>query len=528
MRFGYKLLVLLLVSLFLVSSAQAAVIAGVTLFHGDNFTSSIGGTFMLYGSSPYTKYNAATDNLELFYKSIIISSTIDDSVTIRNGTCESTKKYVYCYKASTIDVANSRTYRYGDYLQPMMTVTIESIPSPIAQVTFTRESSLSAYCGDLVTVPIMATNSGGIDTNITYTEFLPFNTVIMSTEKGRVDGNIITFKDTVIKGTSRNYSYVMLNSDCEPKNWSATYTFTTYNDTLSRNLTNLNLVVPSSYQIETTLSKNRTNNPKDTIVYTWTINNTHPSSNLGLDISLSVPGAIITEDSKNLLQSKDTYKYVGILPVNSKTTLYLEFHEPNYGEYLAHTNGLISIGNHVDTYTSNKTLQVLPAKVETYLTINITTNTSLYVGVWVKNYDITRKYYYIYGILKGLGEDEPFYANGIDPDANIRIANKFYNTTGMGVKEITFVFDGIYRDIDSIEHPIHSEQKVLLNTPQALQPNATGSNIIAQPPIPTVTKVTTPVAKAGNTTTNSTVVPKKDFITRVIEGLSKFLQSIFG
>jgi hypothetical protein len=533
MRVG-KLFILLLLSIFLVSSVQAAVIVGTTVFHGDNFTSSIGGTFMLYGVSPYTKYNNATDELELYYKNIVISSTIDDTVTIKNNTCESTKKYTYCFKSSKIDMTNSRTFMMGDYLQPQMTITIESIPSPITTLTINRATSINSYCGEEILIPINITNGGTTDTNITYTETLPFNTVIISTEKGRVDGNIITFKDTILEGKSKNYSYVMVNSDCESKKWNATYTFTTYNDTLSRNITNLNITAQNVYLINESLSKNKTNTPSNDVTYTILINNTHPSLNIGLDLSLAIPDAIITETSRDLIQTQGMYKYVGTLSVRDSIILYIKFHEPDYGTYVVYNNATININNHVDQYNSNSTIQVLPAKVETYIDINTSKNNSLLVNIWAKNYDFTEKYYYIYGILKGFGEDEPFYVNGINPDSIVSIANKSYNTTGMGIKEINLVFDGVYRDKNSIEHPIYVEQKVFLNSPQASQPTATRNTTIASsnnssnPVTSTDPQITTLPSVTNNDSSNATKVDKKDFITRFIESLSEFLQSIFG
>lgn len=529
MRFVGKLLLGILLSLILVSSVQAAVIAGVKVFHGGNFTSSIGGIFMLYGLEPYTKYNNNTDNLELYYKRVVVSSTIDDTVNIRNGTCEFTNKYKYCYKSSTIDVNNPKTYAMGEYVQPMMSITIESIPSPIATVVLTRNTSMKFYCGELITIPILIKNSGTLDTNITYTETLPFNTLVTTTDKGKVDGNVITFKDIIVNNASRNYSYVMTNFDCKSKNWTAKYSFTTYNETISRNLTNLSIIVQDAYKTNISLSVNKTNNPNAGITYTWIINNTHPTLPLGLDISLSIPGAIINDASKDLVRIGERNRYVGTLPVGSMLKLYITFHEPDYGEYIVYANGTVSITNHVMDYNSSKTLQVLPAIVDTYLEMNTTKNNSLYVSLWAKNYDVTEKYYYIYGVLKGIGEEEPIYANGINPDSTLLVTKKFYNTTGMGVKEINMVFEGIYRDKNSIEHPIHAEQLVMINSPKAIQVNVTTKTTLINKTTPATSKTTTKGTTSKNATgTGEPEVEKKDFITKVLEGLSNFLQSIFG
>jgi len=545
MRCVDKLLLGLILSLILISSVHAAVIAGVKVFHGGNFTSSIGGIFMAYGIDPYTVYNNNTDNLELYYRSVIISSTIDDTVNVRNGSCKSTKMYTYCYKGSMIDANNPKTYTSEEYLQPTMSITIESIPSPIATVILTRNTIMKVYCGELITVPITIKNSGTLSTNITYTETLPFNTLITTTDKGNVDGNIITFRDIVPDNTSRNYSYVMTNFDCISKNWTAKYTFTTYNETITRNLTNLSIVVQDAYRansslsldkINSSLSINKTNNPDADVTYTWTITNLHPSIPLGLDISMGVPGAIITGASTELVRTGERSRYVGKLQVGNTLKLYLKFHEPDYGNYTVYTDGTVSINDHILNYTSNKMLNVLPSIVEAYMDVNTTKNNSLYVDVWAKNYDVTEKYYYIYGVIKGIGDEEPIYANSINPDSTILVAQKFYNTTGMGVKEINMAFDGIYRDKDSIEHPIHAEQlSIIINSPKIIHANATTNTTSANKTSTTSTtsnsKTSTTGATSKNTNTTGTgepAVKKKDFITRVIEGLSNFLQSIFG
>jgi len=522
MKVVYKLLLVLILSLVVVSSVEAAVIAGVKVFHGGNFSSSIGGTFMLFGIEPYTVYNNDTDNLELYYKRVIVSSTIDDTVTIRNGTCESTKKYIYCFKGSTIDANNPKTYSVGDYLQSMITLTIESLPSPVSTVVITRNISMKVYCGELIPISISVNNTGTIAINITYAEVLPFNTLATTANIGVVDGNTITFKGIVPSNATQNFSYVMTNFDCKSKNWTAKYTFTTYNDTITRNISNIGIVVLDAYNITSFLSRNQTNSPVSDITYTWIINNSHPSIPLGLDISLNIPGAIITDAYKDIVSTTDRNRYVGVLPVRSSLKLYVTFHEPDYGNYTAYTNGTISIDNHLIQYNSSKTFQVLPAIVDTYLEINSTKNNSLYVSLWAQNYDVTEKYYYIYGVLKGIGADEPIYANGIDPDSTLLVAKQFYNTTGMGVKEINMVFDGIYRDKNSVDHKIHAEKLVLINTPQALSVNVTTKNLS----ITNITQAQT--TTKGNTTGKAPVVVKKDFITKVIEGLSNFLQSIFG
>ena len=537
MRCGYNSVVLLfLVSalfLFSASSAEAATICGGKAFQGDNFTSSVGGIFIVHGTDSYTIYNNSTGYIESYYKTMIITSTIDDTVAIKNGTCKATKKYNYCYTGSIIDMKNVKTFM-GDVLQPRMDFYIDSLPSPSALVTLKRDAVTYAYCGQLITIPVIFTNSGSMATNITYTESLPLNTLVTVTTGGNVDGGIITFKDTLWENSSKNYSYTMTNFDCKPKHWNAKYSFTNFNTIISRNITNLSIILLDSYSANDSLSASKTNDPKTTVTYIWNITNTHQSINLMLNFNILTPGLTVTDTSPILTRmDENKYLYSGTLPVGGNLLLYLKFHAINYGNYTILNTGTIGINEHTLAYNSSKTLMIVPPKVITFIDVNNSVNNSLYVNVWARNDDMTEKYYYIYGNLKGIDDNIPLYANNILPDSSILIGTQFYNTTGLGLNNVTFVFDGVYRDKNSMEYKLYANYTTTLNSPHDNKVAKNGNSTM-------VTKTSqslgnNSVAGSNKNTTNtkdnssaSSNTGNKDFITRMLEALSQFLQSIFG
>lgn len=530
MRFEYKLIIvlsLLLSTISLVSLAQAATIYGGKVYQGDNFTSSVGGIFLVHGTDSYTVYNNDTGYIELYYKTMIISSSIDDTVAIKNGTCKATRNYNYCYKGSAIDMKSTKTF-LGDFLQPRMEFYIETLPNPSALVTVQRNTTISAYCGQFITIPLVFTNAGTMPTNITYTETLPLNTLVTTTDGGNVDGNIITFKSTLWDNSSKNYSYTITNFDCQPKSWSAKYSFTNFNSTVSKNLTNLSIVMLDSYTANHSLSVNKTNDPKTTVIYMWNITNNHESKSLMLNLNIFTPGLIVNDVSPSLiLMSENRYKYSGTLPVDGNVVLYMRFHANNYGNYIISSTGTVSIDEYDLPYNSSDTLIITPPKAVAFIDFNNIVNKSLYVNVWIRNDDMVEKYYYIYGNLKGMDEgSEPLYANFVLPNNITLVGTQFYNTTGLGVKNVTFVFDGIYRDKNSMEYKLYAENTVNLNSPTIPKSNVTSSTVGKTNQ--TSTNKTVGLTNTTNTKNNPAPAVKKDFITRMLEALNGFLQSVFG
>ncbi|MGV8141163.1 MAG: hypothetical protein ACP5NW_01835 [Candidatus Woesearchaeota archaeon] len=533
----FMFLILLFVLTFM-PSVDAAVIYGGKLFHSENFTTMIGGTFKVYGTDSYKDRNNVTGVMETKYMGAVIMSNIDSTIRILNGTCESTLLYKYCYKGSTVDFDDERTFNGGDILSKM-TITIESLPPPSTIVTFNRSNKMNAYCGELITIPILVKNAGGLPTNITYTEILSENTLITKTEGGIVEGNVITFKERMLANTSKNYSYTIINFDCADKHWNARYSFTTHNDTIWKNITNLSILMLDSYKINDSIYPTRVNYPTDEIVYNVTINNTHPSIALYLDISISAPDLAAKSASNGISTNGTNYRYSGWLYVGKGLTLSMVFIPTKYGASTITNNAKIKINDREMYYNSESELQMLYPNVTVYIDVNDTLNNSLLVSIYALNDDMKRKYYYIYGVLKGVidGAEEPLYSNGIDPGARILVGSYRYNTTGMGIKEMKLSFSGVYRDVDSIEHPLYAERIVKINSPYY--------NVNIDPTLNTTKKVTqgsnstalanTTKNQTSSSQKNSTITtaaetekPKKDFITRIIEGLNRFLESLFG
>jgi len=551
----YKLSLFVLILMLSASCVEAATIAGGKYFHGQNFTSSIGGHFRVFGSDPYKEYNNDTGLMELHYKRATVMSDIDDTIAILNGTCASTARYNYCYIGSSINYDDEKTFQDSQVLS-VMEIIISSLPSPTTLVTFTRNTTLYAYCGELVTVPIIVTNTGSVYTDITYTEVLPFNTVITTSSSGNVNENMITFKDTIMPNSSKTYFYTMMNLDCQSKLWIAKYTFTTFNGTvISNNFTNLNITTQNAYSANESISTNRTNSLLSEITYTWNITNTHPTVDLVTNMSIHVPGLglVVTDKSLGMSFKNGMYSYAGVVPVGKTQSVYIKFYALNYSSYNISNNINIFVNEHVLEYFSSNILQVLKPQVRVYMDVNTTINKSLTVSIWVRNDDLSSKYYYIYGILKGIADEEPLSYNVMEPDSTILLTQKIYNTTNLGAENITLVFDGVYRDKNNKEYKLYLEQAVTLNVPNPTKINISNStNIISTPvdntPINIITTTTNitgqNITGQGNTGSNSKNIKttdnssnnnnssntsgKKDLITRFIETLSEFLQSIFG
>ena len=292
----------------------------------------------------------------------------------------------------------------------------------------------------------------------------------------------------------------------------------------------------NAYIVNETLSVNKTNYPINETTYTWRILNNHSSIDLQLNISITIPNATVTDKSLGFTDKGDMHQYVGVLPVGKSLTLYLKFHTDGYGDYTVKNTGIISINEHTLDYNSSKTLQVLQPIVNVYINTTNVVNKSMTVNVWARNDDLTSKYYYLYGILKGISEEEPVNYNVLEPNSLVLVAKKVYNTTGLGIQNIDLVFDGVYRDIYNVDHKLYSEQVVTINVPDGVKStiNSTvnaSANTSVIPEKNSTASVIAPKDSNPIPSNSKDVKPageKKDVLSRAIEALSEFLQAIFG
>jgi len=426
----------------------------------------------------------------------------------------------------------------GDYLQPVMTITVETMPLPTTLVTVDRPVSTSAYCGELLDMSIIVNNTGTSDANITYIETLPENTLVLNTVNGDVKSNVITFKGIIWKNTSRNFSYTMTNLDCISKSWDAKYSITSYNSTSAKAINNISLLMLDIYSINESLTPNRTNTPSGKVEYVWAITNLHPSLSLSVDALIIMPRLVVNELSANIRESGNNYQYIGSVPVGNTLKLYFSLNAPGYGNYNITNVGTIDVDDKLLYYNSSRELKVLAPNMTMSMDVNTSLNNTARISITAVNNNVNEKYYYIYGNLKGFTSDEPVYYNGLDPGAEAVIFNTTYNTTGMGVKNYTIVFDGVYRDKFSVEYKLHVQKTFATNSREVQLPNIqapantatkTGNTsipIIQNTASPNSSTITPASTAASNTSKDSN--NNKDIITIWIESLSKFLQSIFG
>jgi len=534
----YSLIYLVLLLLLLHTSfVNAAVIYGGKVYSGDTFTSNMGGNFTVLGIDSITIYNNDTSSDELHYKKILIRSDVDESITVRNGTCAVTHMYNYCYRSSAVDFDNPKTFE-GNGIRAAMTITVESLPNPVSIVTFSRDNKIISDCGIYIPRYINVKNSGTIPTIINYSEYLPLNTVVVNANDGIVTSNIITFSDRILSNTSKNYTYTIANLDCEPKFFNAKYAFTTFNGTITKNITNISIVVNEFYNFTDALYDNKTNSLKNETTYMWNITNSHPSLSINAESIITLPkGLVITQMSPDIKYVNDTYHYSGILSPDFVARLFLKFYASDYGNYTVLNKGIIIIHEHEVAYYSNKTLQVISPNVTASIEVDTSKVNSLYVTVRVRNFDLREKYYYIYGVIQGLGNDEPIYANSIDPDGTLIFGNKTYNITGKNWDNITLIFDGLYRDKETVEHKLYSAKTVtakgeviIVSTPDNNQVAAVNTISNNTNTIKNNSASSTKPHTKNNTvnSTDTSTVAEKDILTRMIEGLNNLLQAIFG
>lgn len=523
------------------TSADAAVIYGGKLFHSQNFTTVVGGDFIIYGMDPFKLFNNKTGVNETHYRKVFIRSDIDDDIELLNGTCDYTLKYKYCYKGASIDFSNPKTFE-GLEIKSVVSITIESLPPSMTSITIGRKTKTAAYCGEWIKIPINISNGGTMVTNVTYSETLPENTLILealgynAVDKNVivVDTNILTIRDRLMPNSTKSYYYTMVNFDCQSKNWSARYSYVSLNGTLmQKNLTNLALIMNQSYKINQMLIPNKTNSPMDITNYTFTINNTHSSADILLDLAFTAPGMTVVSTVGVLTNISGIYQYKSSLIKDGVLKLSINYRaNEGYKNYTIYTTGTITVGNYKYTYNHSDILQVVPPLVIAYLDINNTPSPSLAVNIWARNDNIKEKYYYLNGTLTGMGTEELIYSNSINPGSKILLAKKVYNITGMGVKDLEFEFVGTYRDSAAV-YDLYDAKAVTINgtnyTVRSVAKKTTVKNVTKTPINKSTTiKKNSTSNETDNTDSTSTTVEKKDLLTRIIEGLNKFFQSIFG
>jgi hypothetical protein len=550
MKVVYKLYILFLLLLVLIvpiSFVNAAVIFGGKVYSGDIVTANIGGNFIIYGLNAIELFNNETSTNELHYSRISIRSDVDEIVTLRNNSCISTAMYNYCYRDSVVDFDNPKTFEDG-VVRAGMSITIESLPNPISIITFVRNMSINSDCGIYIPMSINITNSGSFKTLFNYTEYLPLNTFIVSTDTGNVNSNVITFSDSLLINTSKIYTYKLANLDCESKSFNATYSFTTFNETITKNITDIEIIVNNYYNFTDKLSANKTNILGNETIYTWNITNTHPLLDIFVVSRLIVPeGIVITQMSPNIRYIDNSYYYTGIVSRGSDVNLFIKFYAKDYGNHTILNKGTISVSQHDIDYESNHIFEAIVSNVTGYIEINTSSNDSLLVSFIITNFDIFEKYYYIYGIIRGIGNEEPIYANSINPDSTSILATKNYDTLGKNFGNVTFVFDGLYRDKNTVEHKLYFSKNIIIKNGTIIIPvvdlnsnnstinnnlTTTDTNIISgagnQEINDSSNIVSTDNNNVNNTTNSNNNAPKEDLMTRLIVGLNNFLQLLFG
>jgi len=548
---NWWMILLIVASILLLPSIRAVVLYTGSLYSGSSFNVS-GNSFTVIGVDPIQYYNNATDDIEQYYRSIIIKSSVDETVNMRNGTCYSTNMYVYCYTANTIDMNNPLTFK-GDYLQSQIAITMSDISAQSANIQVTRPQDIEGYCGQSFVIPIVISNSGQETTNITYTEKLPANMVITSTQGGDVSGNAIIFRDTLWNNISRNYSYTINDLDCLSKSWSGQYSYNEYNGTTTVNLDNLTLNMQDSYNISYPLQI-KSNDPHGFMLYTLNITNINPYTPLSVDLYINVPSDTVQSSANMQSVSVGNFRHAASVAYNSTDISNIKFKTGNYGIYNLTVNGTIYVGSKPFEYNAITTVIVVNSTVHAFIDVdqNKTANTpgnafdnnTVHIYLGLENDDLKNTYYNIYGIFKDASSagEEPLMYNNITPDTRVILLEKYYNLSNLTSSSISF--DGIYRDYYGNEQKFHVERLLSKNFIQTASTSAQNNSVNnnendANMRDSNLTEniantVGTPsgISQNPNASNNSSVSgakgSNKDFITSIIEGMSKFLQSIFG
>jgi hypothetical protein len=514
----------LFILLLLIPFVSATVLKTGSYYSGESFNYS-NKTFNIYGGEP-VKVLLNGDSM-IYYKEVFVRSDIE-SVNLRNGTCYSTNNYKYCYKDVVIDKNNPKTYQ-GDFMQPVMTVTLEALDQTTSIAVITRTKNLVGYCGKSITIPLSIQNTGTQSTTISYSETLPVNVVVTSTEGGNVNSNIITFRDIFGPGMAKNYTYTINNLDCKSKFWSGVYTYNNNNQTITTNVTGLLLNVTASYFVNENLSEHLTNNLGETIKYTWSINNTNPTSILTVNIIFSASNFRVLSFDDKLQKTTSTYNYATLVPAGQNRDITIMLKTIDYGLYNVVANGTISIESKDFEYNSVQELYAKKAQVTASIDAdpNKTNNNTLYLILKLTNDDLIKTYYNIYGTFTGLEDESLIYSN-ITPNTKTIILARYYNLSNIGNGTV-FKFNGVYRDKEGLEKSLSAEKLVNTNyiinitTPKVLNTNVTSNKSITQ------TSVTNTTSSASSNTTKIKVPSEnKDFISSILEGISDFLSSLFG
>ncbi|HYD04069.1 MAG TPA: hypothetical protein VEC16_07275, partial [Alphaproteobacteria bacterium] len=302
------LAIFLILAIALAVQTEAAVIYGGKLFHGQNFTTDVGITYRIYGLNPYTYFDNDTEIKEERYKKIAIVGDPDGSVYVFNNSCESSYLYKYCFIEHYLDLDNPLTFQDGNILS-MISISVETLPPPTTLIDITRNMTMETYCGQLITIPLSVYNEGAVATNFTYKETFPPNTFVTLAEGGTINSNEVSFKQRIQPNETINYTFTITNFDCEPKNWTAEYSFTTYNDTIYRNITDISISVLTAYNITDSLSPNKTNYPSNKSYYVLNFTNIHPTIPLHLNLEITAPGLTATDSSNGISTDGKVYRY---------------------------------------------------------------------------------------------------------------------------------------------------------------------------------------------------------------------------
>ncbi|MBU1202369.1 MAG: hypothetical protein KJ583_06630 [Nanoarchaeota archaeon] len=243
--------------------------------------------------------------------SLVLQKNNDELFFIKNGTCEDTDYYQYCFYDTKLDYMN-----YGRPIpdtmswEPAIKVEVYS-KKPSVKVSRSVQSEINKDQKTIVTVTI-DNGAGKLDlSNLSFQEFIPNNTSLSSLSPG------MTYKDGFVNwsgkflksGSSTSFSYSL-----EPKSYESivlsngTLYYSYKNSTYSVKSSSSTIKINSPFSFTSTISKSKPS-IDEVFTATFTVKNKDWNDNMQVELNFLIPQSItVTSVSGNLERSNNIKK----------------------------------------------------------------------------------------------------------------------------------------------------------------------------------------------------------------------------
>ena len=483
--------------------------------------------------------NIADGEFSNNYTKILLKKTTPDTfdLVIAFGKCESLGYYEYCYLDNVYNFDNPKTINNGD-IRPAVKIQINHYsPSIVVE----RPQYLLMNFSQDTPISINFINNGIKDFKCTYEEQIPDGLVIVDSGTFVRNGNTLSKNVFVAVNDSATLTYKIKSYTYQNYSWSGVYRYTYESQDSVVTTPVLKVTANSPFSYSDTISKSETNKLDDTIVYTIVINNIDATNDLKTIVYLN-PLDFNILDTENFVKNRTDNGLYAEKSISPASSMNFSFRAsaPIVKDYNINSVIVFQANNYLFTVPMNKVFKVKLVPMQFDIIpdrLIVKPGESLNVSILMNNSDTMADYYFIYGQIKGVGDEYITYPRIYR--SHQFVDNKTYVIPDSAAAQDVLVisFNGIYRtanaqDIDfAVSKSLRVDRTGLNVTSTQISYNQTHTqnNDVSNPGSQSGNAVEpNPDKTSANGLDEEGPVDNRDFLTKIFDGINNFVKSIFG